>query len=90
MEPGCGLDVIDGLMDVFQDLGIERSSPPLPGRADRVARSRLVSWLASEHPEVPDPSVELAARELAKLKKEDLDVVLQLLRSLRKSGGGGK
>jgi transcriptional regulator with XRE-family HTH domain len=49
-----------------------------------------VSWLATEQPEVPDPAVELAARELAKLKKEDLDVVLQLLRTLRKAGGAGK
>lgn len=46
-----------------------------------------VSWLATDQPEVPDPAVELAARELAKLKKEDLDVVLQLLRTLRKTGG---
>lgn len=49
-----------------------------------------VSWLTTEQPEVPDPAVELAARELAKLKKEDLDVVLQLLRTLRKAGGGSK
>jgi transcriptional regulator with XRE-family HTH domain len=46
-----------------------------------------MSWLATEQSEVPDPAVELAARELAKLKKEDLDVVLNLLRTLRKSGG---
>jgi transcriptional regulator with XRE-family HTH domain len=49
-----------------------------------------VSWLATEQPEVPDPAVELAARELVKLKKEDLDTVLQLLRTLRKSGGSSK
>lgn len=47
-----------------------------------------VSWLTDEQPEVPDPGVELAARELTKLKKEDLDRVLQLLRTLRKSKGG--
>jgi len=35
-----------------------------------------VSWLATDESEVPDPAVELAARELAKLKKEDLDSVL--------------
>src|SRR6266568_1641855 len=46
-----------------------------------------VSWLINEQSEVSDPTVELAARELAKLKKEDLDVVLQLLRTLRKAGG---
>jgi transcriptional regulator with XRE-family HTH domain len=48
-----------------------------------------VAWLTVNEPEVPDPAVELAARELAKLKKEDLDTVLQLLRTLRKSGRGG-
>lgn len=45
-----------------------------------------ISWLAKDEPEVPDPAVELAARELAKLKREDLDTVLRLLRSLRKAG----
>jgi transcriptional regulator with XRE-family HTH domain len=44
-----------------------------------------ISWLAKDEPEVSDPAVELAARELAKLKKGDLDTVLQLLRALRKS-----
>lgn len=44
-----------------------------------------VSWIADETPEVSDPAVELAARELAKLKTEDLDRVLQLLRTLRKA-----
>ncbi|NUM53516.1 MAG: helix-turn-helix transcriptional regulator [Candidatus Hydrogenedentes bacterium] len=47
-----------------------------------------VSWLAKNESEVPDPAVELAARELTKLKKEDLDRVLQLLRTLRKSDRG--
>lgn len=47
-----------------------------------------VSWLATNQSEVPDPAVELAARELTKLKKEDLDRVLQLLRTLRKSDRG--
>ncbi|MHB8523787.1 MAG: helix-turn-helix domain-containing protein [Limisphaerales bacterium] len=46
-----------------------------------------VSWLTNNEPEVPDPAVELAARELAKLKTKDLDKVLQLLRTLRKAGG---
>lgn len=45
-----------------------------------------VSWLTNNESEVPDPAVELAARELVKLKKEDLDNVLQLLRTLRKKG----
>lgn len=49
-----------------------------------------ISWLTTEKPEVADPKVELAARELSKLKHEDLDTVLQLLRTLRKSEGKTK
>jgi len=49
-----------------------------------------ISWLTDEKPEVADPAVELAARELAKLKGEDLDRVLRFLRTLRKSGGSEK
>lgn len=45
-----------------------------------------VSWLANEKPDVADPAVELAARELAKLRPQDFDNVLKLLRTLRKSG----
>lgn len=44
-----------------------------------------VSWLMNEDPEVPDPAVELAARELSKLKKEDLDTVLNVIRTFRKA-----
>jgi hypothetical protein len=44
-----------------------------------------ISWLATDQPDVPDPKVELAARELAKLKDDDLDTVLRLLRTLRKA-----
>jgi len=44
-----------------------------------------VSWLMNEESEVPDPAVELAARELAKLKKEDLDTVLNVIRTFRKA-----
>ena len=43
------------------------------------------SWLVCDEPEVANPAVELAARELAKLKREDLDSVLDLLRTLRKA-----
>src|SRR5271169_1224447 len=32
-----------------------------------------ISWVATEQAEVPNPKVELAARELVKLKNEDLD-----------------
>jgi transcriptional regulator with XRE-family HTH domain len=46
-----------------------------------------VSWLMNEESEMPDPAVELAARELAKLKKEDLDTVLNVLRTFRKAKG---
>lgn len=63
--------------------------------ADEVSRladlySVSVSWLLNDRPETPDPMVELAARELAKLKKEDLDSVLELLKTLRKQGKGLK
>lgn len=44
-----------------------------------------VSWLIDEKPEIHDPMVELAARELQKLKKEDLDSVINLLKALRSS-----
>lgn len=44
-----------------------------------------ISWLAKAESEVASPAVELAARELAKLKKEDLDTVLNLLNTLRKA-----
>lgn len=49
-----------------------------------------VSWLTTGESEIPNPSVELAARELKKLKKEDLDVLLQLLKTMKKSEGRGK
>ena len=44
-----------------------------------------VSWVATEQAEVPNPKVELAARELVKLKNEDLDKVMNLLQTLRKA-----
>lgn len=47
-----------------------------------------VAWLTSGKEDDTDPAVELAARELAKLKKDDLDSLLKLLRTLRRSGGG--
>jgi transcriptional regulator with XRE-family HTH domain len=43
-----------------------------------------VAWLAGIQSLDAPPQVELAARELAKLKKSDLDRVLQLLQSLRR------
>jgi transcriptional regulator with XRE-family HTH domain len=46
-----------------------------------------VSWLTRAESEVPDPAVELAARELAKLGSDDLDRVLQLLKTLKRSSG---
>lgn len=45
-----------------------------------------ISWLTAGKSEIPDPTVELAARELSKLKKEDLEAVLNLLNTLRSSG----
>lgn len=44
-----------------------------------------ISWLAADEPEIADPHIELAARELAKLKTEDLDRLMALVRTLRKS-----
>jgi len=41
-----------------------------------------VTWLLNELEE-SDPVVELAARELSKLKKEDLDKFLRILRSMK-------
>lgn len=43
-----------------------------------------VSWLLNEQ-ENENPLLELAARELSKLKKEDLDKILGLLSSLKRS-----
>lgn len=56
-----------------------------------------VSWLlgeTAEQLEVNDPRLQLAARELSKLKPDDLDRLLRLLASMRSSdtgeGGGAK
>lgn len=46
-----------------------------------------VSWLTRAESEIPDPAVELAARELAKLDSSDLNRVLQLLKTLKRSTG---
>lgn len=52
-----------------------------------------VSWLlgeTSEQLEVNDPRLQLAARELSKLKSDDLDRLLRLLASMRNSDVEGK
>lgn len=52
-----------------------------------------VSWLAgagSESASTDQDRVELAARELAKLKPEDLDRLLQLLSTLKSQGEGSE
>ena len=57
-----------------------------------------VAWLVGETPEsveTDDPRVQLAARELKKLKPEDLDRLMRLLASMRPEDGktdkgGGK
>ena len=56
-----------------------------------------VAWLAGEGPDtldIEDPRLELAARELTKLKPEDLDRLLKLLAAMRpdrpSSAGRGK
>ncbi len=45
-----------------------------------------IAWLAGSETKEDDPRIELAARELAKLRSEDLDRLLQLLSSMRKEG----
>jgi transcriptional regulator with XRE-family HTH domain len=48
-----------------------------------------VSWLLGEAPDTlqpDDPRLELAARELGKLKPDDLDRLLKLLAAMRPSG----
>jgi transcriptional regulator with XRE-family HTH domain len=50
-----------------------------------------VSWLMAETPEqleTNDPRLQLAARELSKLKPDDLDRLLRLLASMRNKGDG--
>jgi transcriptional regulator with XRE-family HTH domain len=50
-----------------------------------------VSWLlgeTSEQLEMDDPRLQLAARELSKLKSDDLDRLLRLLASMRNSDAG--
>ncbi len=49
-----------------------------------------VSWLACEDTSDMDPvrdRIELAARELSKLKPEDMQRVLRVLKTLRQAGG---
>ncbi len=48
------------------------------------------SWVTTGQSEIGDPSIELAARELKKLSKEDLDRLMQLLRTLRKAENKSK
>jgi transcriptional regulator with XRE-family HTH domain len=45
------------------------------------------SWLSGTESQEAAEKVELAARELAKLKPDDLDRLLQLLSTLRTEGG---
>lgn len=45
-----------------------------------------IAWLAGETPEIlhtQDPRLELAARELSKLKPDDLELLLRLLSAMR-------
>jgi transcriptional regulator with XRE-family HTH domain len=49
-----------------------------------------IAWLAGTQSLNATSRVELAARELAKLKESDLDRVLQLLQSLRRDKEGSK
>ncbi len=47
-------------------------------------------WLLGRASQADDPMVELAARELSKLDRADLDRVLGLLKNLRRSKGAGQ
>lgn len=49
-----------------------------------------VQWLLGKTPQTEDPMVELAARELSKLGRDDLDRVMGLLKTLRRSKGDDK
>ncbi len=49
-----------------------------------------IAWLVGSRNAADEPRVELAARELAKLKEADLDRVLLLLKSLRRDKGAQK
>jgi len=52
-----------------------------------------VSWLLAETADqltTDDPRLQLAARELSKLKPDDLDRLLRLLASMRNSNDGGE
>jgi transcriptional regulator with XRE-family HTH domain len=49
-----------------------------------------LNWLVSTNPDCADGSndrIQLAARELAKLKNNDLERVLELLQALKETGG---
>lgn len=51
-----------------------------------------IAWLSDEADErstIDDDKIKLAARELARLRREDLDTVLQLVRSIRSKPKGG-
>ena len=45
-----------------------------------------MDWLANGETGEEDPQIELAARELTKLRKEDLAAILRLLKTLRRRG----
>lgn len=45
------------------------------------------TWLLGKKDVGVDPVVELAARAMAKLKRQDLDTILDLLNSMRRQGG---
>lgn len=45
-----------------------------------------ISWITDENPEIENPAIELAARELAKLKDDDFANIMNLLKTLRSKG----
>jgi transcriptional regulator with XRE-family HTH domain len=51
------------------------------------------SWILAESPEkldIDDPRLQLAARELSKLKPDDLDRLMRLLASMRTADSNGE
>lgn len=78
---------------VARKLGLKRPAiSEIEAGRRKVSATELVSlsdlyhasmdWLMSEHP-LDSEKIELAARGLARLKSEDLDHVMKLLRTLR-------
>ncbi|MGN6369019.1 MAG: helix-turn-helix domain-containing protein [Phycisphaerae bacterium] len=93
-QAGLSQGQVAKLLDIHRPTVSEIEAGRRGVAADELVRfaelySVSLNWLAGASNEVADPAkdrVELAARELAKLKDHDLNRVLGLLKSLRQSG----